>query len=215
MNNLQNRIKSPKSDVVGVLVGENLLDVFKSEMIKERVFQRMFGTGGERIYINEMPNVNETITPFVLASWSKERFNSIDTYFEGNIDVSIVLPTQIKGDYNALRHVGAMFQRWIGTTMNCFDKVLGLIEFGANSDYDYNGLAVFSGANCPVIKINMPFKFDLQKISHGMSDEYGFDPLSSLDDAQNDVILERYGLIVVDAETDNTLLTTEDNIEQT
>lgn len=214
--NNKNRVREPLADVRGTLVGSNLLSVFKSEMLKESVLRKMFGSNGEHVFLDEIPNVNETITPFVLLSWKTETFTSINAYFEGSVDCSVILPTQIKGDYNALRSVGALFQRFMGTTLDMFgpDKVLGLIEFGVGSVFDYQGLATFSGAQCPVIRINVPFKFDLQKVSHAMSDQYGLDPFSPLDSTLDDALLLRYGLIFVDSETNQTLKTSEDNIEQ-
>lgn len=214
--NNQTRVKYPLQDVKGIIVGQNLLEIFRSEMIKEPVFQKMFGPTGQHIYLTEIPNVNETITPFIILSWKSETFTSINAYYDGAIDCSIVLPTQIKGDYNALRSVGALFQRWMGTTMDMFgvDKVLGLIELGVGSTFDYTGLATFSGASCPVIRVVIPFKFDLQKVSNAMSDQYGLDPFAPLDSNFDDDLLLRYQLIFVDSENNQTLKTSEDDIEQ-
>lgn len=212
--NLENRVRNPLSDVTGILVGQNLLEELKNSLISENVFKKMFGSQGEHIFINSWPNMNETITPVVLLSWKNERIQSLNAYYEGSIDMIIALPTQIKGDYNALRAVGALFQRWMMTKMVLFRKVLGLIELGVGAEFDYTGLAVFSGVSFPTIKVNIPFKFDLQKVAHSMSDQYGFDPDAALDDIFGDDTLLEYNLTFCNPDDETTITTTGDNIEQ-
>lgn len=210
IGNLENKVRQPLSEVTGILAGQNLLDVIKSEMLKENVFQKMFGVQGEHIFTASYPNINETITPSILLSWKSDKPQSLNAYLDGEIEMNIILPTQLKGDYNALRSVGALFQRWLMSNKTLIRQVVGLLELGVDATFDYTGLAVFSGSNCPVIKANLPFKFDLQKLILAGS----YDPDEPLDSIYNDDLLLRYGLIFVDSETDITLKTSEDNIEQ-
>lgn len=208
--NLENKVKQPLSEVTGILVGQNLLEVIKSEMLTESVFQKMFGVDGEHIFINSYPNINETITPSILLSWKNDRPESLNAYLMGDIEMSIILPTQLKGDYNALRSVGALFQRWMMSNRTVLNKVLGLLELGVESTFDYTGLAVFSGNYCPVIKATLPFKFDMQKLIQAGA----YDPDEPLDSQFTDDILLEYDLMFCNPETQASLLNTGDKIEQ-
>lgn len=209
-NNLGSRVESPIDAVTGILVGDNLLSEIKKSMIQEDVFIKMYGSSGERIFINEIPNMNETITPCVLLAWKTESYSTFDAYFEGQLDCKLILPTQMRGDYNALRRVGALFQRFIGTRMNLFSSVLGLIELGVDSTFDYTNLAVFSGMSCPVIQVSIPYKFDMQKIIMAG----GYDPSAALDADFTDADLLKYNLIFCNPETNTVIATTGDLIEQ-
>jgi hypothetical protein len=178
MGNQDARVDKPISLVTGPLVGSELLESFKQELITENVFQIMFGIKGERIFHEEIPNLNETILPAMLLSWKSETFNSNNTYFQGFINGWIVLPVKLEGNYNSLRRVASMVQRFMGGAMKIFARVPGLTEFGYGTEFNYDGLARFDGLAAPVIQMNIPFKFDLQLLR---LDVAGFDPSAPLD----------------------------------
>ena len=182
-SNFETRVKAPLQSVAGRLIGENLLQSFKNEMLKESVFQTMFGTCGDRIYIDKIPNWNETILPAMILGWKSETYNSFDAYYTGIVTAIIALPVQLSGDYNSLRRVGNMVQRWIGGAMELFDGdnlVPGLTMFGYGSEFNYEGTAKFDGFSAPAISITFPFKFDLQILNQYMD---GIDFRAALDEA--------------------------------
>jgi hypothetical protein len=163
--NQKKRVDQPSGFVQGPLVGELMLEAIKAEMMKERVFQLMYGDQGEHIFIHQLPNINETILPAVLLGWKEETYNSSDVYFEGSISGMLLLPIKLQGDYNALRKVGLIFQRFLGGSMNLFsgdNRVPGLIRVGYGTTFDYSHLAEFNGMQIPSIQMTIPFKFDLQ-----------------------------------------------------
>lgn len=207
--NQTSRVDNAVSQVQAPLPGADLFLKFKSEMIRQVVFTTMFGGSGERIYIDKMPNLNDTILPCMLLAWKSETFSNVDTYFEGFVSMAIVLPVRLSGDYNALRRVGNMIQRFMGGTMNLFsgtNQVLGLTQFGFGADYNYEGLAEFDGLTCPVININLPFKFDLQLMQIQLP---GFDLTGPLD--QGDLgFVQEYHLTVI--KDDNTSVLIPDGI---
>lgn len=215
MGNKQDRVDLPIKQISGPLVGEDLLNNFKKELIKERVLQAMFGISGERVFITDHPNLNESIVPAFMLDWKQEVFNSNDTYFEGSVSAMVILPTQLSGDTNGLRRVGSIIQRWMGGPMDLFKPtsdsfVPGLVKFGYGSTYDYSGLADYSGVKFPVIQITIPFKFDLQLLRLQID---GFDPSQSLDDSDMG-FLESIGLIVYETEN-NTVIFNEGIISAT
>jgi hypothetical protein len=180
LGNLKTRVESSYTSINGPTVGDNLLTEFKTQLIAQDVFKTMFGTNGERIFINQSPNINETITPGLLLSWKNEKFFTFDNYFSGEISALVILPVQLTGDFNSLRKVGQVFQRFIGGPMNLFKNVSGLIEFGYGTSFGYELLAKFDGFQCPAIALTIPFKFDLQLLKS----QYGeFDFYRDLDDS--------------------------------
>lgn len=164
--NLDARVNDPLKKITGPLVGELLLESFKAAMIEEPVFQMMFGKKGERIFINELPNYNDTIVPLLELYWKNERFEDHDLYFSGVIDARLVLPLTLAGpdNLNKLRRVAGAFQRFIGADQHrMFDREPGLTEFGFGMDFTFNQLLKFSGQDFPVIPFTIPFKYDLAK----------------------------------------------------
>lgn len=200
--NQENRVERPISLVSGPLAGQELLEKFKEEIIKERLFQIMFGNLGERVFIKQMPSLNETILPLLILSWKNENFKSSRVYLEGSISANLILPVRLTGDYNALRRVASMIQRWMGGGMQLFDKVPGLTHFGYGTDYNYEGMAKFDGFSCPVIQMGIPFKFDLTLLRQQVD---GFDPNAPLDDAEMGWV-EEYLLEAHDSETAQVVL---------
>lgn len=206
MGNKQDRVEKPLKHISGPLIGENLLINFKKEIIKERIFQTMFGAHGERVFITDHPSLNETIVPAIMLDWRQETFNSNRAYFEGSLSGMVVLPTQLSGDTNGLRRVGSMLQRWMGGGLNLFDPssesfVPGLVKFGYGTSFDYSGLADYSGIKFPSIQLSIPFMFDLELLRL-QSD--GFDPNQPLDDSDMG-FLESIGLTVYETEN-NTVI---------
>lgn len=198
--NLESKVNYPAGLVQGPLVGENLLDAFKHELITESVLQLMFGSDGCRIFTKDRPSLNESILPALMLTWKQETFNSGDSYFEGMIDGLIVLPTKIGGNFNHLRRVGSIFQRFMGGRMNLFSKVPGLVKFGYGTTFNYDGLIRMDGLTAPVIQITIPFKFDLQLVRL----QSPFDPQAPLD--QSDIgFVERYILDIKNSDTGDLL----------
>ena len=206
-NNQIERVENAISEVQGPLIGSNLLQSFKDQMLKQEVFRIMFGGSAEcadRIYVRKMPNVNESIVPFLILSWQSDTFRSFNQYFDGTIKGLLALPAHIQGDYNAQRRVGNMIQRFMGGPMKMFDPAVnpGLIEFGIGTQFVYDGLANFSGIQLPVIQMTIPFKFDLQQLR---IQSPGFDPFSDLDEA--DLLwVEKYSASYIDGNDKKVLI---------
>ena len=197
--NQKDKVEASWAMVTGPLVGSNLLQKFKSEMIKEAVFRKMFGETGDSIFIDKVPNINETILPAVILQWSRETYTSNNVYLDGSVDGSIVLPTKLTGDYNALRRVANMVQRWMGGGMNLWSDVPGLTQFGHGTEFTFDKLAAFDGFRVPLITMRIPFRFDLQYLRL-LTD--GFDPSAPLDDSDVGFV-EEYDLNFKNAENQN------------
>lgn len=178
--NFETRVKQAVDITTGPLPGSGLLQAFKQELVLDPVMKVLFGNNGERIFIDKMPNLNESIVPCLFLSWKSEIFMSGDTYLEGTVDAALILPTKLMGNFNELRNVAQIFQRFIGGTMNIFPLVPGLVRFGFNSNFDYGGLAAFDGFTCPLIQVSIPYRFDLQLLRIQMPD---FDPTAALNEA--------------------------------
>lgn len=208
MSSNQNvKIDDVISTVQGPLIGSNLLSSFKSQLLAQPVFSTMFGAGSftvDRVFIDQMPNINDTILPALILQWATDTFNSMDTYFEGSIRGLIALPAHVQGDYNSQRRVANMFQRFMGGPMQMFDPAVnpGLIKFGYGTQFQYDGLANFSGIQVPVIQMTIPFMFDLLQMQ---LQSPGFDFSANLD--QNELPwIEEYFLKVIDGENQNVLI---------
>lgn len=205
-SNFQTKVHPAIQAVGGRLIGDNLLQAFKAEMIKEDVFKTLFGPTGDRIFIDKIPNWNETIIPAIILGWKSETYTSRDTYYEGMVTGMVALPMQLAGDYNNLRRVGNMVQRWMGGAMDLFsgeNLVPGLIRFGYGAEFNYEGLAKFDGFSAPAIQINIPFKFDLQLLAQTLDGVDFSGPL----DATDLGFIEKIILEVHDGETQKVLLT--------
>lgn len=199
MSNINERINSPLLMVQGEIVGEKLLATFKSELIKETVFQKMFGTHGERIFDQKLPSLNQTITPCLVLRWRDETFKTYDNYLEGTVVAELILPVQLTGDFNSLRRVATILQRWMAGRMDLFTDNKGLIAFGYGANFNYEGMAKFDGFACPVIQITLPFKYDLAKLRGE------FDIEAPLDEADIGFV-ESFSLEIFDQETDKILI---------
>jgi hypothetical protein len=165
-DNLETRVQASVELVEGPIFGKNLMCTFKEQLLLQKVFRLMFGDGGERIFINEMPNINQEITPLLILKWNADTFNSGDVYYTGMIDAVIGLPVQVSGDENALKEVASVMQRFIGGPMKMFDpkKNPGLIKFGYGAEFKYGGMFDLSGIKLPAIEFTLPFQFDLQQM---------------------------------------------------
>jgi hypothetical protein len=208
MGNREERVDRPLQYVTVPLAGEDLLSNFKKEIIKERVLQAMFGVNGDRVFITDHPNLNESIVPAFMLDWRQETFNSNRTMFDGTISAMIVLPTQLSGDTNGLRRVGSIIQRWMGGGLSLFDQtsesfVPGLVKIGYGATFDYSGLADYSGLKFPTIQITIPFSFDLELMRLQLGN---FDPNLPLDDSDLG-FLETMGLIFFDSENNTEIFT--------
>ena len=197
--NQKTRVDFPIDLVQGTVVGANLLQSLKDDLILENVFRLMFGSNGERIFINDLPSLNETILPCLMVRWKQETFRSNNTYLDGSIGFELVLPVKLKGDFNALRRAATIFQRWLSGAANLYPQNKGLIMFGFESNWNYEGLAKFDGITAPAIVANIPFRFDLALLREE------FDPTQPLDESDIGFI-ESITLTVFDEETETEFL---------
>lgn len=207
MGNLEDRVEYPLSKVTGPLVGGNLLDALKAEILAEPIFQRIFGCKGERIFTKDLPSYNETILPLIEFYWSRERVNNWDTLQTGAIEARIVLPVKFRGDVNGQRQIAALFQRFMNTRRGIFTTVSGLTELGVDTEYRYDKLLALNGLTLPVIEMTIPFAFDLKLFSQqnpeldlfgpldgelvGFFEHYGF----KLSNEQGDVLIDSATLV--------------------
>jgi len=164
MANFSDRVLAPLALITGGLVGADMLSRLKADMIGQRVFQAMFGSQGERIFVDEVPSYNETIFPLIEFYWNNESVQSQDTFLTGTIKGRIILPSKLesKSDINIQRGIAAAFARFIGSAKcNVIPNVAGLIEFGVNIEFRYDRLFLMQGLTAPAIDFTIPFKFDL------------------------------------------------------
>jgi hypothetical protein len=200
--NLSSRVKRAILTTTGIIPGADLFAIFKSEIQNEPVMRTLFGESCERVFHDKKPNLNETILPCLLLAWKNETFTSNDTYLEGSIEAAICLPVMLTGNFNELRQVGQIFQRFMGGRVSMFDKVPGLVRFGVGMAFDYTNLAEFDGLTCPVITIQIPFRFDLQLLRIQRPE---FDPSAPLD-AEDLGWAESFRARFFNAENNDTLI---------
>jgi hypothetical protein len=166
MGDLRTNFDKPLSTVSGQIFGSNLLDVLKAAMIQQKVFQAIFGTKGERIFVKDVPSYNDTVVPAMELYWVGDTYDNWDTYLTGSITGRIVLPVQLRGDFNRLRQIAAVFARFLGSkTFDPYSSVYGLIEFGNGIQFKYDQMLKVDALFFPVIPFTMPVKFDLQLYS--------------------------------------------------
>lgn len=171
----QEQIEKPLECVTGPLLGHNLLDVFKELLIKDKIFRMLFGEKGERIFVRELPSINDTIIPLLELHWKAEAWQSRNAYVTGTVGGSIYLPPDLIGRTDRFRPIaGALvramesFTRVVDEETNSyklvqpiFDRVAGLTEFGKNIAFNYDN-AIRAGADLiPIIEMVIPCKFDL------------------------------------------------------
>lgn len=161
MGNVDTKVKGSLSLIGGELPLDNLLATMKSEMVKQTVWQRMFGVNGENIFTDRMPSYNDTILPALELYWDGETFQSHDTIVSGTIQGKFLMPVMLKGDYNYFRRVAAAFARWLASRHQMFTLNPGLIEFGAGVSFRYNQIIEANGISMPIIGLTIPFKLDL------------------------------------------------------
>src|SRR5204863_227380 len=120
-------LTTPLALIQGRLIGDELLAQVKARMITDAVWKAIFGVAGERIFVAELPSLNDTIVPFIEFSWAGEVFQNVDLYRTGSLDARIILPAQLKGDFNRFRKIAAAWTRWVGGKQHrLFDYVAGL-----------------------------------------------------------------------------------------
>src|ERR1700747_2116567 len=196
-SNQLERVDNPVSEITGGIYGDNLLSQLKCDMLKQSVFQTMFGDKGQRFFIDSVPSYNETIFPLIELYWSKERFNNGNTIVSGSITGRIILPTTMdsKENVNLQRSVASAIQRFLGSNKHeLFKYVLGLTEFGVDSEWTYERLFAFGGSNAPAIDFVLPYKFDLTWLQQQRPD------VDLNDDLDADLIgwMEKYIITVTD-----------------
>ena len=165
MNNTEQRVEAALDLIQGPLIADNLLEELKKALLNEQVFKVMFGNLGERIFIEKMPNYNQTITPFIEFYWGRDTYTNHDVHFNGTLVGRIGLPAKLHGDSNKQRRLATALQIFFGTK-SCSDMatptVPGLIEFGVGSTFDYDRLLDIDGLKIPVIAFTIPYKIDLR-----------------------------------------------------
>lgn len=198
MGNFEDRVEQSVEKVTGPLYGDNLLSELKKAMIKEQVFQSLFGVNGERIFVEEIPSYNDTVIPLIEFWWKSETYASRNTYLPGAVIGRIVLPLQIdrkNARPNFSRKVANMFQRFLGgDNHNLFDVVPGLIEFGYQMIFSYDHLLQLDGKNYPTITITVPTKFDLRLLQLQLPEIDWAGPL----DTEEIGLIETYKITIAD-----------------
>lgn len=164
MTNTEQRVVAALNIVQGPLIADNLLTELKVGLLKEQVFKTLYGNLGERIFVAQVPNYNQTITPFLEFYWGRDTYTNFDIYFGGTINGRIGLPAKLRGDTNQQRRVATALQRFFGAK-SCSDmlhpQVPGLIEFGIGTNFEYDRLLDIDGLKIPVISFIIPYKIDL------------------------------------------------------
>lgn len=177
--NHRTRLEAALAQVEGTLVGSNLLSKLKEKMLTQTVLKTLFGNAGERIFINQSPNYNESIVPALELTWESEIGRSADVYHPGTIKGMIVLPAKFKADVNQQRLIGAVFQRFLESkACNLFGDVAGLTKFGYETSYRYDRLLHNSGWDGPVIEMSIPVLFDMRLFQRSLEN---WDILADLD----------------------------------
>lgn len=171
MGNYKDRVEKPIDRVTGLLIGDDLLDRVKLAMLNQGVFRKLFGEKGERIFVEALPNFNDTIIPTIEMHWKGERWESHDTRLRGTIVGMIVLPADMAARTDRFRAIAACFARWIESDHGLFTpsyateqtdtSVSGLIEFGTNIEFKYDSAIRAGGTDYPVIDFTLPVVFDL------------------------------------------------------
>lgn len=161
MGNYDDRVAGPLSKISGILIGENLLPAVKEAMIQQGVFQKLFGSKGERIFVKDLPSLNDTIIPLIEFRWKGERWQSQNTRVFGTVVGMIVMPADLGGRTDRFRAIVAAFMRWIDSSHGLFAAVPGLIEFGTNADFKYDNAIRAGGTEYPVVDFTLPVVFDL------------------------------------------------------
>jgi hypothetical protein len=161
MGNYDEDVKRPLSKISGPLIGENLLPSVKAAMLKQTVFQKLFGGSGDRIFIDELPSYNDTIIPLIELHWKGERWQSQNSRIYGTLTGMIVLPADLHGRTDQFRAIASAVARWIESNHGLFQAVSGLIEFGTNADFKYDGAIRAGGDIFPIIDLTIPVVFDL------------------------------------------------------
>lgn len=161
MGNYDEKVVKPLSKVTGPLIGQVLLPAVKRAMLEQKVFRLLFGKNGEQIFDKNLPNYNDTIVPLIEFQWKGERWQSQNTRINGIIGGMIVLPADLLGHTDRFRAIAATFARWIESNNGLFEVVPGLIEFGSNIDFKYDGAIQAGGSMFPMIAFTLPVVFDL------------------------------------------------------
>ena len=158
----EERIQEPLDTVTGPLIGQDLLPAFKAAMLRQRVFQKIFGRKGESIFTDQLPSANDTIIPLLQLTWKSERWQSKNTRLFGVIRGLLVLPADLMGRTDRFRPIAGAFSRWLASRHDLFERVGGLIEIGKNMDFNYEGAVKVDGTTYPAIDITIPCLFDQQ-----------------------------------------------------
>jgi hypothetical protein len=191
----------------GHLIAGNIMEAIKECMLLDEVMKTLFAQDGSRIFISDVPSYNETIVPLFEMYYQKETFRSNTAYFDGTLLARIVLPTSVQGKLQEMRRVGAIFQRFLGSSYfnaNIFPKVPGLISLGYESEFSYDKVLQMTGFALPFIEIILPFRIDMLKLQN---DDTSYDIDGPLDSDEIGWIESH--LIKLAAEDDNQQVVTE------
>jgi hypothetical protein len=161
MGDYDKKIAQPLSKISGRLIGDDLLPAIKAAMIMQPVFQALFGKAGERIYVEQLPSLNDTIIPMLELKWKGERWQSQHTRIYATVDGMIVLPVDLQGRTDRFRSIAAAFMRWIESDHGLFAACSGLIEVGTNADFRYDKAIQCDGRTYPIVEFTLPVVFDL------------------------------------------------------
>ena len=163
MGNYKENVEKPLSLITGELLGQSLLPAVKRDMLKQKVFQQLFGKDGRRIFTEELPSANDTIIPLIQFLWQSEQWQSRNTRVSGVIQGMIVLPADLMGKTDKFRKIAGAFSRWMESGHELFKEVKGLIEFGKNLSFRYDQAVKADATMYPIIQMTLSCLFDLQK----------------------------------------------------
>ncbi len=167
MGNTKDRVITGLDSIVGALAGPQMLEKLKATIIKEPVYQKMFGNKGERIFLNEDAAVNETILPLWEFQWDTETVMGADLYQTGFINSRILFPNNLSGKYDFYRLVAISISRFFNSqffTNDFLKQVSGLNEFAEDLNFAYNQTYKRGEMSVPALVMRIPFKFDLRRL---------------------------------------------------
>lgn len=202
MGNTQDRVIKGLDEIVGDLIGFDMLEKLKEQIITQIPYQKMFGLKGERIFVNEDAAPNETILPLWEFQWDTETVQGQNSFQTGFINSRIIFPNNLSGKYDFFRLVALSIARFFNSQSflnNFFGQVDGLNEFAENLSFAYNNTYKRGEITVPVLIIRIPFLFDINRFRI-------LNPCTDLDGNLHDPLLrqiESYSLEITDDDIEN------------
>lgn len=167
MGNKDLRVDEGLDLIVGVMAGEEMIAKLKESLIKDKVFQTMFGADGRRIFCNEAVAYNDTILPLLEMNVDNETVVSRQGYQIGVVNARVLFPSNLSGKFDVYRMVAMALARYFNSK-HCIDdflrKVPGLLEFAEGAQYFYQNMFVHDALKVPALLMRWPYKIDLARL---------------------------------------------------